>query len=80
MLIDCDGCSVRGSACGGCVVTLLLETPPAIHQLGEAETQAIEVLALAGFEVSVLEPTHVDPTYRERRRPAGRRSGRWHAA
>jgi hypothetical protein len=80
MLIDCEGCSVRGSACGGCVITLLLDTPPAVHQLGEAEAQAIEVFALAGFEVSVLEPTHVDPAFRERRRPAGRRSRRGHAA
>ena len=81
MLIDCEGCSVRGSACGGCVVTLLLDTPPAIHQLGEAEAQAIEVFALAGFEVSVLEPTHADTTHADPTRP-GRRPGgrRWRAA
>ena len=76
MLIDCEGCSIRGSACGGCVITLLLDTPPAVHQLGEEEARAIEVFALAGFEVSVLEPTHVDPA----RRSSGRRSRRWHAA
>ena len=57
MLIDCDGCSMRDRACGTCVVTLLLDTPPAVHQLGEAEVQAIEVFAVAGFEVTVLEPT-----------------------
>jgi hypothetical protein len=75
MLIDCDGCSARGAACGGCVVTLLLDTPPAIHQLSEAEAGAIEVLALAGFEVTVLEPTQ-----EERPRRSARRSRRWHAA
>ena len=75
MLIDCDGCSVRGKACGDCVVTLLLDAPPAIHRLGEAEAAAIEVFALAGFEVSVLDPTH-----EERPRSSGRRSRRWQAA
>ncbi|GGM66550.1 hypothetical protein ACFFX1_34995 [Dactylosporangium sucinum] len=75
MLVDCDSCSVRGTACGGCVVTLLLDTPPAIHQLGAAEVRAIEVFELAGFEVTVLEPTHVetgsgDAPERPRRRRA----------
>ena len=28
MLIDCDSCSVRGSACGGCFVAALLGGPP----------------------------------------------------
>ncbi|GAA2612812.1 hypothetical protein GCM10010399_49620 [Dactylosporangium fulvum] len=62
MLVDCESCSVRGTACGGCVVTLLLDTPPVIHQLGPAEIRAIEVFELAGFEVTVLEPTHHEPT------------------
>ena len=73
MLIDCDGCSMRGRACGTCVVTLLFDAPPAVHQLGEAEAQAIEVFAVAGFEVTVLEPTHDETAHR----PAGRR---WTAA
>jgi hypothetical protein len=72
MLIDCEGCSVRGSACGGCVVTLFLDAPPAIHQIGEEEARAIEVFALAGFDVTVLEPTQ--------QTTAGSRSRRWHAA
>lgn len=28
MMIDCDACAVRGPACGDCVVTVLLGTPP----------------------------------------------------
>jgi len=60
MLVDCETCSVRGTACGGCVVTLLLDTPPAFHQLGAEEVAAIEVFELAGFEVTVLEPTHFE--------------------
>jgi hypothetical protein len=73
MLIDCDGCSMRDRACGTCVVTLLFDAPPAVHQLGEAEAQAIEVFAIAGFDVTVLEPTHDDTAHRS----AGRR---WSAA
>ncbi|MEU7869784.1 hypothetical protein [Dactylosporangium sp. NPDC049140] len=41
-------------------MTLLLDTPPAFHQLGAEEVQAIEVFELAGFEVTVLEPTHFE--------------------
>jgi hypothetical protein len=40
------------------VVTLLFEAPPAVHGLDEPEVRAIEVLTRAGFEVTVLEPTH----------------------
>ncbi|GAA3222713.1 hypothetical protein ACFO1B_43150 [Dactylosporangium siamense] len=73
MLVDCETCSVRGTACGGCVVTLLLDTPPALHQLGAAEVRAIEVFERAGFEVTVLDPTHVEAA-------APRRAGRHRAA
>lgn len=35
MIIDCDGCAVRGAACGDCVIGVLLGTPapaaPADH-------------------------------------------------
>ena len=34
MLIDCDSCSVRGSACGGCFVAALLGGPPPQHLAG----------------------------------------------
>ena len=74
MLIDCDGCSMRNRACGTCVVTLLLETPPAVHQLGEAEVQSIEVFAMAGFDVTVLDPTHDSTPDGATHRPAGRRT------
>ncbi|MFI5916670.1 hypothetical protein [Dactylosporangium sp. NPDC051541] len=61
MLVDCESCKVRGKSCGSCVVTLLLDTPQAFHQLGAEEVRAIEVFELAGFEVTVLEPTHFEP-------------------
>lgn len=65
MLIDCDTCKVRGQACGECVVNLLFGqaspvSEPAHGQGGQlaagvdAERRAMQVLADAGFEVTVL--------------------------
>lgn len=49
MLIDCDGCAVRGLACGDCVVTVLLGSPPEGIALDDAETRALAVLADGGL-------------------------------
>lgn len=49
MLIDCDRCEVRGRACGGCVVSVMLGTPPDGVELDAAERRALEVLADAGM-------------------------------
>ncbi|GIH18708.1 hypothetical protein [Rugosimonospora africana] len=49
MLIDCDNCEVRGPACAGCVVSVLLGAPPAGVELDESEQAAIAVLADAGM-------------------------------
>jgi hypothetical protein len=46
MIIECDGCQVRGHACGDCVVAVLLGAPP---QLQADEQQALGVLADAGL-------------------------------
>ncbi|GHJ06541.1 hypothetical protein TPA0907_09080 [Micromonospora humidisoli] len=54
MLIDCDGCRVRGAGCAGCLVTALLDTDSPAAGLGAAEHRAIEVLTRSGFEVEVL--------------------------
>lgn len=65
MLIDCDTCKVRGQACGECVVNLLFgQAPPVSEPVEEqaaaspagvdAERRAMQVLADAGFEVTVL--------------------------
>lgn len=45
--IDCSSCDVRGLACGDCVVTVLLGTPPA--WLDDEEQRAIGVLADSGL-------------------------------
>jgi hypothetical protein len=49
VLIDCDSCSVRGLACGDCVVTVLLGVPPVGVELDAAEQAAISVLADQGL-------------------------------
>lgn len=49
MVIDCDGCSARGPACGDCVVTVLLGAPPDGVQLDETERRALAALADGGL-------------------------------
>lgn len=46
--LDCDTCTVRGLACGDCVVSLLIG-PPADVELDAAEQQALDVLAAGGL-------------------------------
>lgn len=46
MIVDCDTCTVRGPACGDCVVTVLLGAPPA---WGDDEQRALGVLADSGL-------------------------------
>jgi hypothetical protein len=48
MLIDCENCAVRGLACGGCVVSVMLGAPPEGVELDEAERAALRILADAG--------------------------------
>jgi hypothetical protein len=48
MVIDCDNCAVRGPACGGCVVSVMLGAAPDGVELDEAEHRALRVLADAG--------------------------------
>jgi len=49
MLIDCDTCEVRGIACGDCVITVLLGSPPAGVHLDEDDAAALAVLAEGGL-------------------------------
>jgi hypothetical protein len=46
VIIDCETCTVRGDACGDCVIAVLMGAPPALD--GE-EQRAIEVLAASGL-------------------------------
>ena len=49
MLIDCDGCAVRGVACSDCVVTVLLGAPPEGVRLDDTERRALTALADGGL-------------------------------
>jgi hypothetical protein len=49
MLIDCDTCSVRGTSCRDCVVTVILNNPAQSVELDDAEQVAVESLAAAGL-------------------------------
>jgi hypothetical protein len=51
MLIDCDSCTVKGAACGDCVVTVLLGSPPegVELELDQVEQAAINTLAEHGL-------------------------------
>ena len=50
MVIDCESCAVRFSACGECVVGVLLGMPPGAPtvSLDAPERQALDVLASRG--------------------------------
>ena len=67
LIIDCDTCSVRGVACGDCVMSVLLEAPPGWTStedgdgdwvaLDPAEARALGVLAEGGL----LPPLRLTP-------------------
>ena len=59
MLVDCTKCPRRGTGCDGCLVAALYEPPPEVELLDRDELWAIETLARAGFEVTLLEPPSV---------------------
>jgi hypothetical protein len=50
VVVDCDTCLVRSAAaCGDCVVTVLLGSPPDGIVLAETEVTALDVLAREGL-------------------------------
>ena len=54
--LDCDGCEVRGAACGDCVVTVLLGAPPAGVEIDEVEARALQALAEGGLVPPLRHP------------------------
>jgi len=49
VVVNCDSCLVRGpAACGDCVVTFLLGSPPSGVELDAQEMAALSTLADAG--------------------------------
>jgi hypothetical protein len=61
MLVDCESCVVRGAACGGCVVSVVLGAPPAGVELDDDERRALSVLADAGMVPRLRLVTEPDP-------------------
>jgi hypothetical protein len=58
VIIDCDDCAVRGTACQDCVVSVLLGVPERLH---DDERAALEALAEAGLAPRLrLVPIHRD--------------------
>lgn len=49
MIVDCDRCEVRGTACGDCVITVLLGSAPGGVRFDDTEQRAIDALAGAGL-------------------------------
>jgi hypothetical protein len=49
LLIDCGSCTVRGDACGDCVVTVMLGCAPGPVELDADERRALEVLGRSGM-------------------------------
>ncbi len=67
MHIDCDHCAVKGPACGGCVITVLLGSTPDGVEWDETERAALGVLADSGL----VPPLRLVPSYGAKRRAVG---------
>jgi hypothetical protein len=67
MLIDCDTCAVKGLACSGCVVTVLLGSTPDGVEWDETERAALGVLADSGL----VPPLRLVPHHRHHGRAVG---------
>ena len=64
MHIDCDHCAVKGRACSGCVITVLLGSTPEGVEWDETERAALGVLADSGL----VPPLRLVPTVRSQTR------------
>lgn len=73
MIVDCDGCVVRGHGCADCVVSVLLGGPPDVLEFDADEQRAIEVLAQGGL-IPPLRLLPLRPVAREDTRAAPRRA------
>ncbi|WP_106849412.1 hypothetical protein [Blastococcus sp. Marseille-P5729] len=67
MLIDCNSCQAKPSACGDCVMSVLLEADPMGVELEDAEALALDALAGEGL-VPPLRMVPLYPSESEQRR------------
>jgi len=65
MHIDCGTCTVRGAACSGCVVTVLLGMPDRHVEWDDTEQQALNVLAASGLVPPLRLVTAIEPSQRQ---------------
>lgn len=65
MIIDCDSCSVRGVACSGCVMNVLLGMPQDRVEWDDTEQQALGVLAASGLIPPLRLVRAVDHVHRQ---------------
>ncbi len=49
MIVDCDGCVVRGHGCSDCVVSVLLGGPPEVLEFDADEQRALAALSAGGL-------------------------------
>jgi hypothetical protein len=70
MIVDCDCCAVRGSACQDCVITVVLGAPPDGVDLDGTERSALYSLAEAGMVPRLQLVSHHDAQPTRRTRPA----------
>ncbi|HEY2762614.1 MAG TPA: hypothetical protein VGJ13_01140 [Pseudonocardiaceae bacterium] len=70
MIVDCDRCEVRGDACGECVITVLLGSPPGGLELDGIDRRALDTLAAAGM-VPRLQLVECDENHETRRSGTG---------
>ena len=71
MIIDCDSCEVRGLACGDCVVTALLGSPPGGVEIDEGERAALDALAGSGLVPPLRLVLPLEPVQEGRQRRGG---------
>ena len=73
MIVDCDGCVVRGSGCADCVVSVLLGGPPDVLEFDADEQRALAVLSAGGL-IPPLRLVPVTAVSRTTGPPAARRA------
>ena len=76
MHIDCDTCAVKGLACSGCVVTVLLGSTPDGVEWDETERAALGVLADSGLVPPLRLVPDAPPSRSRSRVTVGGRVGR----
>jgi hypothetical protein len=65
VIIDCDSCEMRDLACGDCVVTALLGSPPGGVEIDDGEQPALDALAGSGLVPPLRLVLPIEPVQRD---------------